>query len=344
MSATLADGYPAVSPELASKLVLTYNNTAKTDGVGAQLQRIYGTYAIARLLGAAYLHSPVERVDYQGLSALEANAGDPCFHHEFNELFQIASDVTSADGLFTISLPGISLALVNELADMFDRNQTGKKPVLVRLEVPYGIAEAFPDCYSVCKDISPFASPPRQGRPLRVAVHVRRGELLVLDSDRMLPNTYYLGVAREVAASLDALELDYQIELWTEVPRSAFTVQPDHHGMSHRISAPVAVAPEMTGLDDFASVPKLVQRINGRAIDCIRQLATADVLVMSRSSFSYLGGILNRSGVVLYHPFWHHAPSSWITVEPDGTFARRQFESLLAPIAEGCSGSPSGNR
>ena len=82
---------------IAAKLVLTYSNTALTDGVGAQLHRIYGIYAISRLLGVPYLHSPLARVGYQGLAALEANAADPAFHHEFNDLFHIRSDVAASD-------------------------------------------------------------------------------------------------------------------------------------------------------------------------------------------------------------------------------------------------------
>src|ERR1700722_2066227 len=37
--------------DLDKKFVLTYDNTRFTDGVGAQLQRIYGIYSISRLLG-----------------------------------------------------------------------------------------------------------------------------------------------------------------------------------------------------------------------------------------------------------------------------------------------------
>jgi hypothetical protein len=61
-------------------------------------------------------------------------------------------------------------------------------------------------------------------------------------------------------------------------------------------------------------------------------LATADVLVMSRSSFSYLGGILNRNGIVLYHPFWHRAPSSWMTVDPDGRFDEIRFRGAVQAL------------
>lgn len=94
---------------LHKKLVLTYDNNTKTDGVGAQLQRIYGIYSISRLLGASYLHSPLGCVDYQGLFALEENVADPGFHHEFNDLFQIKSDVMPTDDFHKINLPDISM-------------------------------------------------------------------------------------------------------------------------------------------------------------------------------------------------------------------------------------------
>ena len=307
-------------------LVLTYDNGMR-DGVGAQLHRMYGIYAISRLLGASYFHSPLVGVDYQGLAALERNAGDPEFHDEFNDLFQIESDTVPADDCHTIHLPSISLAIFHQLADMFDLDKTGGRPSLIRVAMPFGIADRFPDCYEVCKDISPFPAPARGSvdRPLRVAVHVRRGELLVLDSDRMLPNSYYIRVAQQIARVLESRGSDYQVELHTEVPTAEFTVDPEHHGIGSRIPEPVVVSPETYRLDDFSALPNLVHCLNERAIDTIRQLATADVLVMSRSSFSYLGGILNRNGIVLYQPFWHQAPSSWMTVDPVGRFDDIQF-------------------
>ena len=92
------------------------------------------------------------------------------------------------------------------------------------------------------------------------------------------------------------------------------------------------VSPGMWRLDEFSVLPRLVRCVNERAIECIRQLATADVLVMSRSSFSYRGGILNRNGIVLYHPFWHRAPSSWMTVGPDGRFDELEFRQAVEAL------------
>jgi hypothetical protein len=314
---------------LRRKLVLTYDNAKKNDGAGAQLQRIYGIYSIARLVGASYLHTPLSHVNYQGLSALEKNAGDPCFHHAFNDLLRIESDLTPADAFYEIDLYNISMATLRELVARFDRHETDGRPTLVRLLLPYGIADRFPDCYEVCKEISPFAAPVRKGRPLRVAIHVRRGDLLVVDSHRMLPNAYYVNVAQNVARVLEALKLDYLLELHTEIPSREFVVQPDHHGILNRISAPGVINQEMSRLDEFSVLPNLVRCINDPAIACLRKLATADVLVMSRSSFSYLAGILNQNGIVLYHPFWHPAPSSWMTVGPDGQFHQSKFSKAV---------------
>jgi hypothetical protein len=329
-SESVADPYPVALPDLEKKLVLTYDGSVLTDGAGAQLQRIYGTYAVARLLGAAYLHSPLSRVDYQGLAALERNVADPAFHHRLNEVFRIQSDVSPSDEFHEVHLRDISMDAVAHLAAAFDRNESGGRPILARLVFPYGIADRFPDCYEVCKRVSPFAPPTQTDRTWRVAVHVRRGDLLPLESsDRMLSNAYFIAVAQSVAQVLEALEIDFQIELYTEVPDQSFVVTPGHHGIEHRISAPFVFHPALSRVDEFRVLPNLVPCINGEAIDCLRGLATADVLVMSRSSFSYLGGILNRDAIVLYHPFWHSALSSWHTVEPDGQFDRSEFSQAV---------------
>jgi hypothetical protein len=89
------------------------------------------------------------------------------------------------------------MAMFHQLLAIVDRDETRGRSYLVRLAAPHGIADRFPDCYEACKGISPFAASVRDGRPLRVAVDVRRGELFVVDSHRMLPNAYYIGAAQK---------------------------------------------------------------------------------------------------------------------------------------------------
>ncbi len=295
-----------------------------TDGVGAQLQRIYGIYAISRLLRASYLHTPIERVDYQGLPALERNTADPGFHDEFNRVFHIESDVSQAQGNRDLRFYEITTDELNYIVGDLENYPVGDRQTVVRIALPYGISDKYPDCYEACREISPFASPVRDDLPLRVAIHVRRGELFARDSHRLLPNAYYIDVARAVADLLERSGIDYRLELHTEVPTKEFVVRRGHHGFHDHVGAPAIFGPEMCRLEQFDALPNLVHCINETTMECLRKLATADVLIMSRSSFSYLAGILNRNGVMLYHPFWHAALSSWLTVDPD-----RQFDPAL---------------
>src|SRR5262249_20717441 len=290
-----------------------------------------GIYAISRLLGASYLHTPLARVRYQGVSALERNAIDPHFHRAFNDLCRIDSDAVPGDGFDEIQLGNITMPLAGWLAARVDAGATGGRPPLVRLVVPYGIADRFPGCYEVCKAISPFASCARDGGAVRIALHVRRGAA-VLNPDRQLPNAYYVGVARRVARMLDARGIDYRIELHTETVGAEFII-PRGHAVPRRFVSSV-ISPEMGGgLDDFDRLPNLVRCINEPAVDCLRKLATADILVMSKSSFSYVAGILSPTGIVLYYPFWHSALPSWIAVDPDGRFERSRFGAAVGALA-----------
>jgi hypothetical protein len=44
-------------------------------------------------------------------------------------------------------------------------------------------------------------------------------------------------------------------------------------------------------------------------------MMTADVLLLSKSSFSLVPAILNRDSQVMYTPFWHAALPNWTTVD-----------------------------
>jgi hypothetical protein len=46
----------------------------------------------------------------------------------------------------------------------------------------------------------------------------------------------------------------------------------------------------------------------------IVDMSKANILITSRSSLSYVGGLFNRDGLVFYpHRFWHTKLKGWIT-------------------------------
>lgn len=69
-------------------------------------------------------------------------------------------------------------------------------------------------------------------------------------------------------------------------------------------------------IEDFKNIynsPDVIFHINDEIEYTFTSLVMADVLLISRSSFSYTAGILSE-GTVYYIPFWHPALPNWITL------------------------------
>lgn len=305
-------------------LALTYKNDQNEDGAGAQLQRIYGIYAISRFLAVPYIHTPIRNIDYQGLLALENNAPIPGLLSEYNRVFHIPSD---------IDLPqrhGIR-DMVDADADSIEaitkRRSGGTEFTLIRIAYPYPITDRNPELYQCVKAISPFRY--RRSDVFRLAIHVRRGELFAHNSDRMLPNAYYVSCALNFQEVLRRLDIAFICELYTEVASKKFEVTPHHHGIRGRVSGTVTLDPAMNHLEDFEGIPRLEHFINTHPIETLRRMATADGLIISRSSFSYLSAILSTDCVVIYHPFLHFPMKDWLITDANGNIPENRLFARL---------------
>ena len=66
-------------------------------------------------------------------------------------------------------------------------------------------------------------------------------------------------------------------------------------------------------LDDFLALGYKL-RLNLDVLETWREMVTADVLIMSRSEFSFVPALLSW-GVVVYYPMWHSALPHWSRLE-----------------------------
>jgi len=302
-----------MDPVAPLNIALTYANDQHTDGAGAQLQRIYGIYAISRFLKLPYVHSPIKRIDYQGLTALENNSTFADAESQYNRIFDIPSDVELPEEHIVHEMRYAGRELIRQLQRT--AQSTGEFH-LVRILYPYPITDQDPEMYRHVPAISPF--PRRSSESFRLAIHVRRGEHIALSSDRMLPNSYYVSCALRFTELFEKLQIPFISELYTELPSKAFVVTPQHHGIAGRIARSVLVDPRMSRIQDFDAIPNLVRYINGDPIETLARMATADGLIISRSSYSYVAAILNATGIVVYHPFWHSPLSDWLVSNESG--------------------------
>jgi len=282
-------------------LYLTYNNKDLTDGAGAQLQRILSIYLVSKYYGVGYIHSGLDALLYQGVKCLETNKADPSQIAEYNAAFNLPSDSTQLHEAYMVK------DIREEHINMFKGSD---KNVLLSITFAGTLVDSNPKILN-----QKIAYPWLINKPLtaiKVAIHVRRGELFVVDSSRMLPNEYYVECMNALKTILEGFHIPYEFHLYTEQVTAPVTITPEHHGICNRIENSITLKPEDNHLEDFKIIPNIIYHINESPLQTLKDLTTADILLASRSSFSYVAAILKPAGLTFFHPFWHSLSDQWI--------------------------------
>jgi hypothetical protein len=296
---------------------ITYNQ-GPTDGVGSQLQRIYGLYAMSRALHIKYVHSPILHVTYQGFVPFLTGQNDSDFEIRYNAFFALPSDDFDLDSCKRVRVPYVNENHVGHYQEYAAR--TGR-PVLLRTTDPFHYNDFHPWAYQVLRSVSPYRGYRTVG-PIRVCIHVRWGDIRIPGrqdgGDRLLPTGYYLRACGTVIEALRRQGAPFIVRLHTEVPPRPYTVQTDMPGMFFYIHEPATVDPAKYSLEEFEALPNLETLVNAEPREVLDDLATADVLILSRSSLGHVAGYLNPHGLVIYAPWWHPPLPGWLVADQHG--------------------------
>jgi hypothetical protein len=303
---------------LKPPVAISYDNSSKPDGVGAQIQRLLAIRSLTKNLGLGYVHSGVASVAVHPLDPYQTPAEFQEFINELNSVFFINnySDFISKDSNVirkrTLSFQFLFQVIFS--AKFFSKN------TLVLCVEPYAVSDFDPNNYSgILQELPNFQ--PIEFSKLSLGIHYRRGVggMAVQKGEKIsreLPVKYFVGLANELVQDQElagseiiiytdapSVNLRYeppanQLELWEQSPRFSNGIM-DVLGVNHS--------------DEFNALvwaPRIVQ--GGDPIQAIRELAGLDILIMSRSSFSYIGAILNPNGDI-YFPksFWHPPLKGW---------------------------------
>jgi hypothetical protein len=286
-------------------LYLTYDNEVMTDGAGAQFQRIISIYLTAKFFNLGYIHQGLSSMEYQGAKCLENNTSDPQQIDDYNKLINFPSthNLTQFAEIYKV------FDISEEIIDQF-KNKSEDILLLIRFAAT--MLDTKPEIMLQPIPLAWTIRPTLFARPVHVAIHIRRGELFVIYSDRMLPNSYYVKCMRALHTLFTQAGIPYEFHLHTEVITKPTLITPDSHGILNRITDPVLLTPEDSHMEDFNEFVNCKFHINEYPVDTLKALVLSDVLLASRSSFSYVAAILKKKGVVLFHPFWHGLSPDWI--------------------------------
>lgn len=127
---------------------------------------------------------------------------------------------------------------------------------------------------------------PWSGSSTNIAVHVRRGDLMNWTPEeragRFLPNEYFIKILRGITQGVAG----YEIHVFSQSDED--------------------------GVREFNELPHVFYHLNGNDFEAFHALAGADILLVSKSGFSYLAGIVNKG--IKYAPpdYWSKIPEGWI--------------------------------
>lgn len=255
----------------------------RAGGIGSQVQSYFSTMLFASAVGIKYIHTPFKEVYH--------NPGQTDWEIRWEEFFGLGENETSINEIDQSNLEIIHL-----------KQLTGfKKKANTLYIVPYchAYTDLFPEeylrflarfrrkYYSVPKkSFEPCNEPSK----VSIAIHIRRGDVSKTNKEsfRYTENNYILSSLKLIIDCISSLNLLVSVNLYSEGE-----------------------------IDDFLEFKESEYNINYFLNNCtfttFHQMVSADVLLMSKSSFAYSAALLSQ-GVVVYEPFWHSPLPGWVVI------------------------------
>ena len=246
------------------------------DGMCAQYQRIIGIIALAESYGCRYLHTPIKQMEH---------VAAPDEIVEIENFLQINSYYKKEESIIFDSVHHVSNTEIQS-AILHFKSQPNTTNTLLMINNPLAILDANTQIYN---KVMPTLRKIKQSRELiyfnknviNVAVHIRRGDVNKSQyPDRYLPTSYFKTIIDKLLVQFPGANVCIFTEITSE-NREEFNI--------------------------FTNI-KIIS--GGDVLITFEHLSKADILITSKSSFSYVAALYNGN-TVLYTIFWHKPLPHW---------------------------------
>lgn len=287
-------------------LYITYDNKLD-DGAGAQLLRIITAYFISKKYDIGYIHSPLKQITNYGLSCLENKFEDKEQLVKYNKLFELKSTNNNIVFDKIVECKSINYNMIKSLKGL--SNSINNLNILLKVSFPVFEINNDPSLLNFSKYIYFEWLEKSYNNILKICIHIRRGDILLIETDiRYLPNSFYINIMKAIQNILQD-KIKYEFHIYTENVTKPTQFTQDYRTDFNNVNK--LLIPET--YEDFFEFKNIVWHINTNPVDSFIELCNADMLVISKSAFSYLPAILNKKAIVFCPDILHHPPKdSWI--------------------------------
>jgi hypothetical protein len=257
------------------------------DGTGAQYQRVIGIICIALRYNLNYVHTKIQTIETcNGFEVDEKYINYTEEYFQFSKYFQNVESI-KYDEIYEIFDPSIYEILCKNTQD---------KNILIQMCMPYTICDRQPSIYSnnmvLLRQISLrngcFPSLKKETTKKEIAIHIRRGDVDDINNNgRYIPIHTYIKIIET---------------LKSRCKNSNITIYTEFNNIKNK-----------NEFDVFKNNENITIKADIDPIQSIYEMSVADILVIGKSSFSYIAGLYNKN-TVFYFNFWHSPLDNWINV------------------------------
>ena len=307
--------------------ILFENMSSQKDGYGAQIQRILSVKSLANAVNQSFVFNPLTEVEDQitqkALSREAKNEEISQFNSWLRDLLDSYSE--TANSIYTIIEINSPLELFYQSLRFSLFLRTKPIKVKFRMENAYFITNANPDLY--LSVIPPKNHAKADSSKLKeIHVHVRFVNFSIA-TFRSLNSQYYFETLDRVTSNLEKAKIDFRIILHSDFNASfddTKDIQITQTTKNHLIEMHLIDSKNMVDKDVLDSASNLLNTILSRyrnvefstseaPLSSLQSMISADFLILSKSSFAFVAGILNPTGEIYSPEYWVNLPSSWIT-------------------------------
>jgi hypothetical protein len=307
------------------RVFLRYNCQNIQDGYFSQLQRQIGIFTISKLFRFEYIHAKICDVTVTPLDIFQTKSEISKFLETMNTLFDLPSSSKVPKNQLNIELtaPSIIQLLRFKIYSIFNT-----KDLVLYITIPYRIAEKRIFINRLTNTVALFGNPSlSKSSSKKVVLHIRRGVALghILPGEktpRVLNDEYFNSVLLKMKEKgLDFKNTSFIV--LTDAPNEPYFYKPitkdkekwKEFSEFESENGIAIQAHEFQNLQNLIGSNLKIIR-GGSLQDAVAEMSSADVFVMSRSSMSYIGALLNKHGEIYYPPdFWHKPLKKWIKIK-----------------------------
>lgn len=299
---------------------ISFNSALIEDGLGAQLQRQLSIKALASFLGVNFIPVPLLQIAMHPLDDFKSTDDMKKFLTKVNEIFGFNNVVVDGSRKNYI----VDILNIRTLLQFVIRLRLFRQSLHVTVAEVYSLVDSNPDMY--LKALGDFQLNPQiynfdqKLTQTDICIHYRQGvggKAIYPGQkiSRELDPEYFLSILNTMEAN------GKSISILTDAPEEDLRFYP-HPSQSHLwVGTPGYKdgCVEIKGLklrEFFAKFGYEVQVISGGdLLSSLLLMIKCESLLMSRSSLSFVAGLLNKDGKIYYPPrFWHPPLENWIKV------------------------------